>query len=365
MATAVACGSSGTSSNPLQPTAAYPNCTETADYWRDNPDAWPITTITLGALPYSQNQLLQILAQPTDDNGLVDLAQAETTAKLNIAEGADDSLISTVMMQADALIDMLLPPPIGVDVLPQAATATLVAALDDFNTGAAGPGLCKSNPFHGNCAQSVNFWLENPDAWPVNSLTLGSTKYPKGQLRQILSQDPDDNGLLLLEQLEIAVKLSIAAGADDGDVADLLQQVDAFIDGLVPPPVGADELPKDATADLVAALSAFLDGDVGPGICRLDEDAGTDAGEDASTDAGSDASTGDGGNSDGGSDASTGDGGNSDGGSDASTGDGGSDAGNNDASTENGDASSDAGTGDAGRDASADGGSESDSGITL
>ena len=344
MATAVACGSGGNSSNPLQPAAAYPNCTQTMDYWQNDPDAWPVTTVTLGSVDYDQSQLLQILAEPVDDNGLVELVQAETTAKLSIADGADDSVVSPLLTEADALIGTLSPPPVGGDSLPQTTTAALVASINDFNTGAVGPGQCRSNPFHGNCAQSVNYWLENPDAWPVNSLTLGSTKYPKGQLRQILSQDPDDNGLLLLEQLEIAVKLSIAAGADDSDIAGVLEQVDELIDGLVAPPVGTDELTQEQVADLVAALSAFLDGDVGPGACRLDEDAGTDAG--------SDASTGDGGSSDGGSDAAT------DSGSDASTGDGGSSDGGSDASTENG-------GNDASSDASSDGGSQNDSGMSF
>jgi|GEM_PF-2469967 len=378
MATAVACGSGGNSSQPLQPAAAFPNCTQTADFWMNNPNAWPETIMTngmaLGGVSYYQNQLLQILAQPTGVNGLVDLAQAEIVAKLNIAQGADGSHVSALLTQADALINLLLPPPIGLDELPLATTASLVAALNDFNTGDdedLGPGRCSDEhedagtdaaadagdaSTHGNCTEPASFWLDNPGAWPekimTDGMTLGTVGYSQNQLLQILAQPTGANGLVDLAQVEIAVKLDVAAGADDSAVSALLDQADALIDMLLPPPVGIDVLPETATAELVASLNDYLTGVVGPGVCGAD--AGTDAGSDAASgdsgiDAGSDAAS-----SDSGSDAAS-----SDSGTDAATGDAGTDAASSDAGTDA--ASGDAGT----RDASSDSGSQTDSGITL
>jgi hypothetical protein len=117
-------------------------CTLTQGFWKNHPDDWPVSTLTLGTVSYTEAQLLQILNQPVKGNGLVSLAHQLIAAKLNLANGASGGGISAVIAAADALIGGLIVPPIGSGVLSTTATGTLVTALDSFNnglfTGAAG-----------------------------------------------------------------------------------------------------------------------------------------------------------------------------------------------------------------------------------
>jgi len=105
-------------------------------YWKNHPDAWPVTQLQLGNQVYDQEQLLSILHQPVRGNGLVLLAHQEIAAKLNIANGADGSCIEQTLADADALIGDLLVPPVGTGYLQPADVSTLADTLDDYNEGA-------------------------------------------------------------------------------------------------------------------------------------------------------------------------------------------------------------------------------------
>jgi hypothetical protein len=117
-------------------------CTYTQSYWKNHPDAWPIQTVMLGTINYTQVQLLQIFNRPAAGNGLVALAHQLITAKLNIANGANPSAIQTTVTRAGALIGTLIVPPISNGILSTGATSTLTNALDNYNLGVTGPGHC-------------------------------------------------------------------------------------------------------------------------------------------------------------------------------------------------------------------------------
>jgi len=123
-------------------------------YWKNHPDAWPVTQLQLGNQVYDQEQLLSILHQPVRGNGLVLLAHQEIAAKLNIANGADGSCIEQTLADADALIGDLLVPPVGTGYLQPADVSTLADTLDDYNEGAL-------------CAPSCDHELRAPRAHPA------------------------------------------------------------------------------------------------------------------------------------------------------------------------------------------------------
>src|SRR6266567_4436209 len=124
------------------PCAAASACTHTQAYWKNNPDAWPVQNVMLGAINYAHAQLLQIFNQPAAGNGLVALAHQSITAKLNIASGADPSAIQSSVTSAGALIGTLVVPPVGNGFLSSDATSTLTNALENYNMGVTGPGHC-------------------------------------------------------------------------------------------------------------------------------------------------------------------------------------------------------------------------------
>ena len=124
-------------------------CTYTQGYWKthgpvptgNNSNEWPVTSLTLGTVGYSDLQLQSILDTP--GNGLLALAHQLIAAKLNVANGADDSSIAGAIIAADALIGGLVVPPVGTGSLAPSATSTLTSTLDSFNQGIIGPGHCE------------------------------------------------------------------------------------------------------------------------------------------------------------------------------------------------------------------------------
>lgn len=122
------------------------NCTYTQGYWNTHPESWPVASLTLGTVTYTKTQLLAILSQPVQGNGLVSLARQLIAAKLNLAAGASPTAIASVITMADGLIAGRIVPPNGSGSLTPSSTSALTQALDDFNNGLSGPGHCGTTP---------------------------------------------------------------------------------------------------------------------------------------------------------------------------------------------------------------------------
>jgi hypothetical protein len=118
------------------------NCTYTQGYWKNHADVWPLQSLTLGAVSYSQSQLLQILNRPAQGNGLVILAHQLIAAKLSIANGADPTAVQQSVISADSMIGGLIVPPIGNGYLSPSQTSELTDTLTEYNEGTIGPGHC-------------------------------------------------------------------------------------------------------------------------------------------------------------------------------------------------------------------------------
>jgi hypothetical protein len=127
-------------------------CTLTQGYWKthgpegcvtgNNTNDWPVTSLTLGTVYYTDLQLCSILNTPAGGNGLIALAHQLIATKFNVANGADDTDVAASIAAADALIGSLVVPPVGSGSLAPSATSALVTALANYNEGATGPGHC-------------------------------------------------------------------------------------------------------------------------------------------------------------------------------------------------------------------------------
>lgn len=118
------------------------DCTYTQGYWKNHPEAWPVSSLKLGSVTYSKVELIAILKTPVKGNGLVQLAHQLIAAKLNVAAGASDADIKAAINQADALIGSLVCPPKGDGKFATNQTSSLNDKLDAFNNGKIGPGHC-------------------------------------------------------------------------------------------------------------------------------------------------------------------------------------------------------------------------------
>jgi hypothetical protein len=122
------------------------NCTFTQGYWKNHPGEWPVIGLTLGTVNYTAAELLAILNQPAQGNGLVILAHQLIAAKLNIANGADPTAAAAAIAAADAQIGALVVPPVGAGYLTPASVNATATTLDNYNNGLIGPGHCAPTP---------------------------------------------------------------------------------------------------------------------------------------------------------------------------------------------------------------------------
>jgi hypothetical protein len=132
------------------------NCTYTQGYWKNHAGAWPVLSLTLGSVSYTQAQLLAILAQPVAGNGLISMAHQLIATKLNLAGGGvPTALVTSTIAAADAQIGALVVPPVGAGSLTPASTSTETQTFDDFNQGITGPGHCGETPTRSSTWGSV------------------------------------------------------------------------------------------------------------------------------------------------------------------------------------------------------------------
>jgi hypothetical protein len=115
--------------------ASIRNCTYTQGYWKNHSSQWPVASLKLGSVTYTKAQLLSILGTPAQGNGLLILAHQLIAAKLNIAQGADPTPVSSYVADADAMIGSLVVPTIGSGYLDPADVDTDAQALDSYNNG--------------------------------------------------------------------------------------------------------------------------------------------------------------------------------------------------------------------------------------
>jgi hypothetical protein len=108
----------------------------------------------------------------------------------------------------------------------------------------------------GGCTGQLTqgYWKTHPEAWRVDSLTLGTVTYTKAELISILDTPVGGNGLIALAYQLIAAKLNVANGATSTSA---IAEADALIGGLEIPPVGSGSLAPSATSALVEALTAY------------------------------------------------------------------------------------------------------------
>ncbi len=121
-------------------------------------------------------------------------------------------------------------------------------------------------PNNGGCSFTIGFWKTHPDAWPVDTLTLGGVVYTKEQALALLNTPPRGDATIILAHQLIGAKLNVANGADPTDVAQAIADAD---DWLIAHPVGTK--PKGPSREpgilLSETLDAYNNGDIGPGHC--------------------------------------------------------------------------------------------------
>jgi len=87
--------------------------TGTLGYWKNHPEAWPVTTITIGGTTYTRDQAIYWMQRVSKDKSTLMFAQL-VAAKLNVKIGNDSSCIASTIAWADAWMALH---PVGSNVL--------------------------------------------------------------------------------------------------------------------------------------------------------------------------------------------------------------------------------------------------------
>src|SRR5262249_34689580 len=125
-------------SNPIQLVVA-PVCPQPQGYWKNNPAAWPVNTLMLGSQTYTKTELLAILSTPINGDASLTLADQLITAKLNIANGADGTPVTSTINHADGVLSGFkgkLPYKVKPSSANGQAMVNDASVLDNYNNGA-------------------------------------------------------------------------------------------------------------------------------------------------------------------------------------------------------------------------------------
>ena len=129
--------------------AVSSGCTYTQGFWKTHPSAWPVKSLTIGGVSYTEQQLLDLFNTPPMGDASLILVHQLIAALLNTANNAAPSAaVNQAINDAQAWMAAnrgdagLLPygVPAG-SAAGQQATA-LTQSLDNFNSGMAGTAHC-------------------------------------------------------------------------------------------------------------------------------------------------------------------------------------------------------------------------------
>jgi hypothetical protein len=73
-------------------------------FWKNHPNAWPVSSLTLGSQTYTQAEMLSLFDTPVRGDASLILAEQLIAAKLNIANGSNPQRISATITDADRLL---------------------------------------------------------------------------------------------------------------------------------------------------------------------------------------------------------------------------------------------------------------------
>jgi hypothetical protein len=113
-----------------------PPGTGTIGYWKTHPEAWPVSTITIGGVTYTRDQAIVLLGTPSRGDKSIDLFKQLVATKLNLITGNNPTCIYSTVTSADAW--MAAHPP-GSNVSSSSAAWTQASPwhtqLDGYNNG--------------------------------------------------------------------------------------------------------------------------------------------------------------------------------------------------------------------------------------
>jgi hypothetical protein len=111
-------------------------CPLSKGFWKNHPESWPVTALTLGSQSYGKAELLTLLNMLVKGDASLTLVQQLIVAKLNIANGSDPKPVSSTIKHAEGLLSGIggkLPYKVDPSSAVGLAMVSDAKMLDDYN----------------------------------------------------------------------------------------------------------------------------------------------------------------------------------------------------------------------------------------
>ena len=152
-----------------------PGCTKAATFWFCYTNVWPVESLELGGDPWAKTNLLVLLKTCNPTDVTYQVAKQLAAAQLNAFNGADFSVVSQTMVDAEVwlITHPLGSNPGGADALAGQALADLLLS---YNTGVIGPGACYvpvAVDFDGDYRSDLGVYWPSLGRWYVQQSSQG------------------------------------------------------------------------------------------------------------------------------------------------------------------------------------------------
>ena len=197
-----------------------------------------------GPLGAFRSTCLKIVVLVTDarpagcDDAYADGVDDANAASAALAAAGAGIKISAVLVDNGSIASPAHPGGVEPDVMASYASTTggvsTTVPADGTGTGAAIQAIIEAcGSGRNECPLSQGFWKTHSEAWPVNSLTLGSQNYSQAELLALLEAPVQGDASLILAKQLIAAKLNIANGSNPAPVSGTITDADALLSGFV------------------------------------------------------------------------------------------------------------------------------------
>ncbi len=123
---------------PVQVQLGAEPCPLSQSFWKNHPEAWPVSALTLGRQSYTQAELLTLLKTPIKGDASLILVHQLIATKLNLADGSNPAPINSTVTHADSLLNGFAGK-LPYKVQPSSATGQAMVndanVLDNYNNG--------------------------------------------------------------------------------------------------------------------------------------------------------------------------------------------------------------------------------------
>jgi len=111
-------------------------CTRSQGYWKNHEEAWPVDSITIGGVPYTKANAIDIMKHNSAQDMTYQMFQQLVATKLNLIRGTASGCLGDTVVDADEWMEAH-PPGSGVTADSEAwdTGEPLKDTLDDYNNG--------------------------------------------------------------------------------------------------------------------------------------------------------------------------------------------------------------------------------------